>query len=72
VTVLRWTRVLALPPLAALLAFATVPSLAQGPHGWLGFAVASAIVSAGWLRLQLVDLPHVRRELAELGSERAR
>lgn len=72
VTTMRWTRVLALPPLAALVAFATVPSLAQGVHGWVGFAVAATIVTAGWLRLQLHDLPRTRRELEELGSERGR
>jgi hypothetical protein len=72
VRVMRWTRGLALPPLAMLVAFATVPSLAQGAHGWVGFAVAAAIVSAGWLRLQLRDLPRAMRELEELGSERAR
>ncbi len=72
VTTMRWTRVLALPPLALLVAFATVPSLAQGAHGWVGFALAAAIVSGGWLRLQFRDLPHARRELAELGNERGR
>lgn len=72
VTTMRWTRVLALPPLALLVAFATVPSLAQGAHGWVGFAVAAAIVCAGWLRLQLRDLPRSLRELEELGSESAR
>lgn len=72
VRTLRWTRVLALPPLVGLLAFATVPSLAQGPRAWLGFGVAAAIVSAGWLRLHLDNLPRLRHELEELGNERGR
>jgi hypothetical protein len=73
VRVLRWTRILALPPFALLVACAAAHGLlrqahgAYEAHGSLGLGVAAVIVAVGWVRLHFVELPRVRRELAELG-----